>query len=79
IIQVITMGEIILRVQADFPDQTIKIIGVDYGEVEERLRKLKEILGREPTRISGMLLRRLWMRCGLRKGPLRKYSHSSSS
>ncbi|MBS7642767.1 MAG: hypothetical protein QW374_04975 [Candidatus Bathyarchaeia archaeon] len=42
-------GRIILRIQADFPDQTTRIIEVDYGDVEDRLRRIRELIGREPT------------------------------
>ncbi|MEM2163901.1 MAG: hypothetical protein QXO15_11625 [Nitrososphaerota archaeon] len=42
-------GETLLLIEADFPDGSIKTVEVDYGEVEERLKKIKELLGREPT------------------------------
>ncbi|MEM4005927.1 MAG: hypothetical protein QXM43_09915 [Desulfurococcaceae archaeon] len=42
-------GETLLVVQADFPDGSIKTLEVDYGEVEDRLKKVRELLGREPT------------------------------
>lgn len=43
------MGETILRIQADFPDGSIKTVEVDYSEVEERLKRIRELLGREPN------------------------------
>ncbi|MEM2177025.1 MAG: hypothetical protein QXN34_06835 [Archaeoglobaceae archaeon] len=42
-------GETLLLIEADFPDGSIKTVEVDYSEVEERLRKIKELLEREPT------------------------------
>jgi hypothetical protein len=50
IIQVTTRhGETILRIQADFPDNIIRTIEIGYVEVEERLKKIQDLLGREPT------------------------------
>jgi len=43
------MGETILRIQTDFPDGSIKTVEVDYSEVEERLKRIRELLGREPN------------------------------
>jgi len=42
-------GETILLIEADFPDQTVRSVEIDYKDVEERLRKVKELLGREPN------------------------------
>ncbi|MEM3646567.1 MAG: hypothetical protein QW334_00280 [Thermofilum sp.] len=42
-------GETILNIQADFPDGTVKNVEIGYSEVEDRLKKIQELLGREPS------------------------------
>lgn len=42
-------GETIIRVEADFPDASVRLVDLDYAEIEDRLRQVRLLLGREPT------------------------------
>jgi len=42
-------GETIVRVEADFPDASVRLVDLDYAEIEDRLRQVRLLLGREPT------------------------------
>lgn len=42
-------GETIIRVEADFPDGSVRLVDLDYAEVEDRLKQVRLLLGREPT------------------------------
>jgi len=48
--QILTRTErTILRVEADFPDASVRLVDLDYAEIEDRLRQVRLLLGREPT------------------------------
>jgi len=42
-------GETIVRVETDFPDASVRLVDLDYAEIEDRLRQVRLLLGREPT------------------------------
>jgi phenylalanyl-tRNA synthetase beta subunit len=43
------LGKVSLIFEADFPDGTTKTVEVDVGELEERLKQLRQLLGRDLT------------------------------
>jgi len=43
------LGKATLLFNVDFPDGTTKTVEVDVGELEERLKQLRQLLGRDPT------------------------------
>jgi hypothetical protein len=48
--QVLTvLGKGVLVFEADFPDGTVKDVQIDVSELEDRLKQLRELLGRGLT------------------------------
>jgi hypothetical protein len=48
--QVLTvLGKGILVFETDFPDGTVKDVQIDVSELEDRLKQLRELLGRDLT------------------------------